>query len=273
MLNSIRIQSELISLEALSGSQVFNAVAHRLPNYFADVKNFITNLTAEEAPRLELVDSRKVEKLLAKTNYATLRPVTVFTPVGLKVSYLEYIEALEEASAITTKLTSECLNPFNVWLAVQLSNPTALSSLRSGLDIPGFVVHDISEVQRKLGKCFSQGGVSSQYTYGQSVARNADWHACDVRINNLVTKHSSINPSEVVRLVQEVTANLDKLLLRLSEEPEIYKLSGVTLDTISKLCYTIGVEIEFFSVITYQLQAMQVAFADSCKRIETVLTI
>ena len=273
MLKSIRIQSETISLEALNGSQVFSAVSRRLPSFFADVKNFVTGLAAEEAPRLNLVDSRKVEKLLAKTNYATLRPVTVYTPIGLKADYLTYLNVLNQAVDISSALIPEILAPFNKWLAIQLTNPSALSSLRSGLDIPDYVVHNISILQKELGKCFSHGGVNSQYTYGEAVARNADWHAADTLINAMVIKRSSIKATEIVRLVEEVTANLDKLLQRINEEPEVYKLSGVTVDTISKICYNMGVEIEFYSVISYQLQAMQVAFADSCERLEKILTI
>lgn len=271
MLNSIKTKSDTISLEAISGTQVYKLVANRLPAFFADVKNFVTSLVAEEAPRVQFVESKEVDKAIGRTIYADLRHVTVFVPAGLSVHYLDYIEALGGAVSINARLVKETLAPFNAWLAKMLTNPEGLSAQRAPEALREFVFHDIEGVKKQLAACFKKGAVETEVPFGKVVARNGDWKQAIEKTNDLITAQSAVDVKEVRDLVNSITANLDLLLRRMEEDKDMYRASAVTIDFLSKLCYNLGLEIEFFSVTTYQLKVLEQSLNDSNERLKEIL--
>lgn len=272
MLNSIKTKSETISLEAISGTQVYKLVAHRLPSFFADVKNFVTGIVSEEAPRVQFVEVKEAEKAIGRTIYADLRHVTVYVPAGLNVHYLDYVDALHNAVSVNARMVKETLAPFNAWLAQMLTNPEGLSAQRAPEALRNFIFHDIDSVKKGLAACFKKGSVETEVPFGKIAARNGDWKTIVDKTNDLIQLQSAIDPKEVRDMVNSITANLDTLLRRMEEDKDMYRASAVTVDFLSKLCYNLGLEIEFFSVTAYQLKVLEQALNDSNERLKEILT-
>lgn len=266
-LESLRIQSEMISLESFNPSQAFKALTDRIPGYVNAVKTFFGNILDPVHAPVALVDGVASAKALQSLKYMDIRSNEVFVPTGLKVTYLQYLTALKDAEQVAEKLISETLSPLSMFLALALSEPARLQSLR-GMSIPNFRIHDIDKPKQAISNCFDRNGTVARVPLGQALARLTDWPEVVKEINELNTRFNRTSRQEVLRLVNEVTELLDRLVDRSTQEPDTYALSGANLGLLSKLCYNVAREIEFYSLFAYQLQLATIAITDTGKLIE-----
>lgn len=272
MLTQLENQKNIISMEALTPSQTLSALTDRLPGFVSDVKQFLKDLfSTDQEPAYNFFDTKKIPTEIRKVNYTSLMPLRVYVPAGLKVTYLEYIAAMEQAQAVVDVLVKETLQPFNRWLAIQLGNPSNLAQLRSDRDISGFKLHDIEAVKKAIAVCFDPGSVETETTFGKVFKRAGDWHAAAEQLNDLNNRLIRIDRSVVSDLTDSIAVNLDVLLRRIDENPEEYKLSGNTLNVIAQMSYNMARECEFYSVYYYQLRALFQAFEDSEKKVGEAL--
>lgn len=267
MLDSIRIQSEMISLESFNPSQTFKALTTRLPGFVNSVKSFIFEIIDPLHGAQGLVDGKASIRALNDMKYMDVRGNQVYVPTGLKVSYLEFLEALQSAEQVADRLVPETLNPLSVWLATALASPDTLGSMR-GIVITNYKSHDIDTPNRKIAACFDKNGVTGLVPMGQAIKRNADWPLVIDAVNELNTKFNAVNRTEIIKLVEHVTEMLDRLVLRIQSEPETYVISGANMNALAKLCYSVAREIEFYSLFAYQMQMVTVAVKDTAKLIE-----
>lgn len=266
-LESLRVQSEMISLESFNPSQAFSALTDRIPGYVSAVKTFFTNILDPVHAPIALVDGVSSAKALQNMKYMDIRAYQVFVPTGLRSTYLQYLTALKAAELVAEKLIPETLNPLSVFLSLALSEPDRLQSLR-GMSIPNFRIHDIDRPKQAIGNCFDRNGTVARVPLGQALSRLSDWPEVVHEINELNTRFNRTSRQDVLRLVGEVTELLDRLVDRVTTEPETYKLSGANLDLMSKLCYNVAREIEFYSLFAYNLHVLTIAIVDTGKLME-----
>lgn len=272
-LESLRRSYEMISLESMTLSQTLKALPHRLPEFVADVKNFIFNMSAaKDAPLLAAIDTRLMERMLPKHNYVHMSDVTIFVPPSMNVHWNDYLDALSTSQTLVDGLLEETLSPALRYVSVMLTQPENLASLRSKTGEYSIVFHDIESVRKKLAACFSKTGADTKVRYGDVFKNNNDALVAMKRTNDLCESMAKINRQDVIQTVNEITDVLDKLLIRMKQYPDQYKMSGATMNDISKLAYNLGAEIEFFAAHVYMVQSASQAMQDSKDKIEAVLT-
>lgn len=272
-LKSLDIAAQVIGMEALNSSQILQALPARLPAFVSDVKLFVSNmLHANDVKVLGAIESRRLEKELPKQNYVILSEVTVFVPPSVNVDWMTYLDAVNQSQAIVELLKEETLAPTLRWLSLLLSAPESLASLRSSLQVSGIKFHDLEKVKKQLQKCYSSNGADSEVPYGKAFKRNGDFLVCIKRVNELNDRLANINRSEIIDMVNEITAAMDKLLIRMKQNPEQYKVSGITMNDLSRIAFNLGHEIEFFSAHVFMVQSATQAMTDSKNKIEEIIT-
>lgn len=268
MLDSIRIESELISLEAFAPSQGLKAITARLPSLVTKVSDFVSEKFSSKPTEFRLVDSRASTQALKVVNYGDIRTLQAFKSPGQSVPYLELIGVLESIqSELVDRLMPEALVPFDTWLAIQLTNPEQLSSVRNGAHIQGFVQHNVESFAKKLSACFDPKDPSTSTELGDLMRRNADWEVIVKRSNALAEKAMSLPRKEIVTITERITTNLNTLIERIRAEDSGYTLSGSTVAALASLCYNLAREIEFYSVFMYQVQLHSQALEDTAKQL------
>jgi len=271
-LESLELKYQIISVESQTLSQTLVAIPHRLPTFVADVKSFVKNmLTFKNTNNLAAIDTRKLEKLLPKQNYIALSEISVYVPPGMNKDWGTYLDAVSQSQIVVNKLKEETLEPTLRWIAALLTNPTALGSVRSRAGEYNIVLHDIDKVKKQISSCYSNQGGNSKVKYGDVFTNNQDVLVAMKRVSDINEEMGKINKNEIVELVNEITAALDKLLIRMKQNPDEYKISGVNMNDIAKFCFNLGREIEFFASHTYMLQSATQAMLDTKEKIDDIL--
>lgn len=267
-LSALELQQRTIALESNILSNALSAVTTRLPTYVTEINVFIRSLfDLSEAPPLQLVGNRKAQALVKGMAYPTLLTTTVYTPPGLSVPYMELVDVLASSERIASVILKDTLQPFNKWLAVQLSNPDRLVTI-SGAHIPGFTDHDIPRVIRTLGDCFKASPAQVETHFGNAFKRLADFATVAQELNRINDSAAHVTPKMMLAQITELTTNLDLLIKRMSEDPETYRTSSAVVRSLADTALIVARECEFYSVFHYQLKSTLQAFLDTEAHLE-----
>ena len=268
MLNTIRLQSEAISLEAFNVKASMALVRKMIPNFIQNVTNFLENLTLNEKLAVALVQDSKLQKLLKDVKYVDVRKMEVYAPQGLKVSYLEYLRALEDSVVMAERLMPNVLVPFSNWLAMKLATPEALGSQRDNNMADQTKDSGLATAKASLERAVNKANTQQKFLYGKLVQRNSDWSDVVKSTNDLLSRYMATNPKQVREKVEEITTNLNTLIARMEEDPETYKLSGITAAGLAKQCYVMGREVEYYSVVGYLMQELSNTVQHTVQQLE-----
>ena len=272
MLRALATQRNLISVETISPAAVHGAIVNAFPRFIEGVRTYANGLLAPSTPPVfNLVDIKSTSSYLLKANYVQLSPVSAFVPPGLTATYLEYISVMESCVDIVERIDHDVLQPFNTWIAVLLTNPNALNSLRATTDIPGLQWHDLAATRKAIKECFNNSAIT-EIAYGKVVKRNTDFVEAAKRVNGLTERVSKIDRVHIMSAIESIVTGINRLIENVRSNPEQYQVSGATLDVLAKLTYRAAEEIEYYSVIAYQLQSLTVAINDTNLKLKRILT-
>ena len=250
----------LISVEALSVHKPDAKTISRLINYFSGVQDFIGGAVSGLGTngKYKYMDVSKLIKVLKPITYDDLSEVPLPTPAGLSATYIDYINVLSKAQYFTNSLYDDVLMPFNRWVADCLNDPKKLESVRNNI---GVKLHDLSGIKEDLKGCLKNGeaGVNK---YGRLLQRNADWDTIGKNMNSVLTTQKKLNNERIQSTVNTITDNVNILIGRLNDPNEPYPISSKNLAELSRVCYEMAIEVEFYALIDYQIRAADTALSD-----------
>lgn len=272
MLNQLRLQSDVIALEALAGNQALTQALTRLPLFLSDTKSFLNSYLA--APIKELFVKKDINWLALKiqrVNYATIRNQEMIVPPGMTSDYLTYAEALDAAVTAAAKLRIDVLNPYQRWLGQLLGNPAELTNMREGDVASGVKKSPVDSLLSKIHDCFNIKSTDMVRTYGQAIRRNADWTplaslSLAIQANALSDDHLAI-----VRQVNDISDMMDRLLSRLQENKDEYKVSGPVLAALANTAYLVAKHIEFYGMMRHRVVEYNHALQQTIDRVKKLL--
>lgn len=272
MLDQLKLASEEISLEAISGGASVAQALSRLPLYLDNAKQFYVKNIGEPVKTLfakkDLVwFAQKVQPV----SYVDLREVEVFVPAGLKTDLLSYSDVLLEAASYTNTFRLEVLDPFTKWLAGKLAEPSSLNSLRPALEIEGFEKRDLDKITKKLTACFDEKAANGVAPYGKAVKRNADWTKIVANAVELQARFLKDDHMLVLQQMNKTTDLLDTLLNRIQQEPETYQVSGPVVSSIAKVAYAVAKEIEFYGIVRFRTEEFSHALNETQSKLQEVI--
>lgn len=265
----------IVSLENLESSSKIIAdnanvsmegISDALPNFFSDVKNFIGDVfDFSKNPISSLLDGHGFLGKVKQTNYTDLMNLTIHVPMGYHGRLVEYIDALKKAQHISELLIREVLNPFNVWIGLNLADPSRLIGFTNGHNIVGLKFHDIESVRKIVAKHIDSGSPVSEVSFGSVFSRNQDWIDAVRDLNELVGKAATIKNGDITNIVATISKNLDELLEKIKSDPINFKTSPSTIKAISTVCYTMAKECEFYAFYRHLLTNLQLSMLETEK--------
>jgi hypothetical protein len=272
VLTKLKEKVDQISLEALAGNaeSVAQAVEH-LPDMVDEANVHFAEAVAANDAELAPIKYSNLAKRLVSLKYTDLMNVPVFTPPGMRGSYLEHLANIEAVEPAVLALRHTVIAPFAVWVNLKLSNPGELNSVNGSLKIPGMTLPDNEELGKRLMANIAPSAHQSKVPYKQVIARNADWPKVEFKLEEINNKLLTTNRKELLREVKDLTDSLDLLITRMKEYPEEYKMSGQTVNLFAKTCYNVGRALELYSIYSYQVRLLTVAVEDTQKQLETYL--
>lgn len=270
LLEDLRRHSDTISLEAVSGEASKTQALTRLGNYIKEVTN--TFLMSTFAPLKDLFAKRDVAaegRAMSSIPYNEVRGIKATGIAGQQVDFLTIAEHLERGALAMTTLERDVLGPFASWVSNKLSNPSSLASLTSTFVMPGYKPHDIEALDKEF-RTFLESDTAQRFTeipYGMAFKRNADWAPLADKMGAL--EQALVDDGghkRIEQMVDNVNANLEKLIARIDEDQQEYKVSGPVLKALSDTAYTVAAELQFYSMLTHRVVMLSEAVAATQKQ-------
>lgn len=269
MLQTLHHRARLVALEAHLTDDVVGLVR----GITSDIHDSFGDFVARFAPNLPgLQFSGRAGGFLRevpKHNYVQVRPLLCFVPAGLKSTYMEYLQPLSQAVAHATSAQEKVLNPYTTFLASMVSNHDAAIS---AVDITrGYAAlqEEREALNKQLGKCFTPGGQQSQRTLGDVVARNGDWSLVLNQTDALVQAVNRADRKALDKKLHECVELLE-ILKRKLERKDFGDISAQVATNLAAGAYQSALELEFFSVTYYRVQALAEAVNKTVEHLSAV---
>lgn len=252
---SIIITADMIALESMNPSQLMNAIPTRLPKFLDDVKGFVHGKVATlQAFWGNKLSESNAGAVLKRSNYYALSHIEIFVPTGLTHDYLGYVDALSDAQRIANVLLSETLQPTSAWLGELLGRPDSLKSVRESHTGRGLVFHDIKKVKARLTSFLDGASNQDKIDFGKVFKNGAEFENTVRVLNDLNKQISLIDRKAIQDEVDIIVDMMDRLMVRMRQDPKTYAVSGVTMQSMAKVALNLAEEVEFFAAYFNLLQ-------------------
>lgn len=264
----IRVAKLNIATESMLGdwgnmfSRVYNQPFFQRATSRIDELFKTTNIDFDLRPGY---DKRIIDWTNVQT-YLVCGDISVYAPVGLKTSFLKYIEVLERQLPHFLKLGDELIAPTQRLIGALLVDPELVSS-KSGMRGRDFVgkltAVSIEGVAGEIAACFDPNGVSDTIPYKQAYARNADIEAAHVRCLQMQDNIIRVDMDQMENSIRELFKQSEKLSELIRTD---VKYSGIT-DSVTKqlsdILYTNARWVELFAVYRRQIIVLSTALEDT----------
>ena len=258
------INDDLIALESQFGDSIAN-LADRFVDNIGNVRYTLRKLL-DSSPNISYVTypRKEMDRFLDKFQYLDLSNISVYKPVGLKVTYLETLECVTEVQTLVLTMPERVITPFMKWSGEVLTRPELLQRLGSSHP---FNFIDALALNTKLDKLFDSNSISDSYPYSSAVKRNNDWPQFAAGINATVDFNNELNAAELKSYVDEVSARIDLIVKRVSEEPERYNLSTPSRKVLSDVVRFMAAEVTLYARVNYVLTSLVKASNDTIHKL------
>jgi len=269
-LNSARIMTTSMVMEAFAGGDIIAMLNDSLPILVTDIKSFFNRFLPDQIGIAMTFNEAAFIKDISKHSYLDISPLAAFVPEGLNTTYLKYSVVLEAAAAHASVVIIGAINEYSVYLAQLISNNDMKLSTKSFSRN-----HEVAEKQRitfneEIGKCFKHGSTVAETNIGNVIDRNADWQHVFNYAETILKMVNSVDRKALNKKIAECSHYLDIIL----EKVKRNEFEGMTPEAIQNLssgAYSMACDLEFFSTIYYRALALITSINNTVNHYEKVL--
>lgn len=231
-------------------------------------KNFINNdVIASFTPEFNAL---KAHSKLESIPYSTLDKFTIRTPEGVTVPMLQYITVLDAAVDEMMTIKERLLKPLKDWCAKGIANPGHLE--KAWLD-KNLTYMDIDKHIDALKVCYDDtvGDDISYVPMVKAYPRPNDFKMSGEMVKDLVKESTILLSLEIPKMTEEIAGYVKKLVDENDKTEYMAKTPNASIAKLSDCLFHAAREVEFLSVLLFQVKAVSVAYEESVKKIEEQL--
>lgn len=266
MTRSLKIQRDVVALEAFSITTPTQLVKNVFPRISKGFNNFLDKISFNSKNIQLDLDTKKFLKQVDATNFLDVSVMPVQAPEGFKsgMMYTDYSKALLSITELLYDIEDKLLDPFSIYVA------KLISSTEHKFDTSNYFQHlhnlgdEISSSFDTLGTYFSSDNKDKKL--GDVLSRNADWSDIidnTAKANELMNK---VNLTKLNKKITEISSYLD-VLTKKTEKGELDNVSKEVVKSISEGTYQIATILQYFTSLQYQLMAFNNSIEETAKRI------
>lgn len=234
------------------------------PDLFTEIGQRISSLF-EQTPRdaqLVGIDS-DISMWLSRVNYIKLSVVQVYRPVGLVVSYGEYLSVLEEAFQKTKSIDVVLLKPIESFLMNILNNPSMLGASAIPRDKNPFYALKVDVLGKAIGECFDAHQKSDRYSFCEAYLKTDEYESTASRMNRLKSEVDSVSLKAIRTRTESIFAMVDQLSRNIQEIEHYHQMTKQVSDRLARDIQMAAIWVEFYAVLIRQVYVLNVAMKDS----------
>lgn len=249
---SLQTQFETLSVEAQAGEGALQQALTRLPAFFKSVSGKLNDAVIHPIQSLFVSkDLAWAVGVLEKTNYADMRVVMMPCIPGVKVDYLTYVAVLDQATQYAKQIEATYLDPMIAYLASKLNNPDSLRSLAPDPAVEQLNLTTLNQLNKSITHVTDPHHAVSQEPYGKLIKRNSDWSAVLKHCESIRQGFSQSDQAAFQRKVARLNDLLATLIQRVTQDHDVYKVSGKSLNVLAEKAYFTATAVEFYG-LTYR---------------------
>lgn len=206
---------------------------------------------------------------LNSNNYMALGSVTVYAPRGLKVSYQEYINVLNEMVDVSNRVLAEIVSPTNKLFSMYINNPDQLRGVSPRKVDSELLYQSIDPYGKKIGDCFSNAR-GDTIKFSQAYSRNADVAPINVAMAALETKANIPGATKVEAGVKALVDTIEQFHRMCNTAEDFPEVQAAVIKDLTEIIRRAALWIEFYSVVQHQVLVMSSALSDTTKRLKEI---
>lgn len=261
MLNSLRIQRDVVVMESFLSVDLSGLLKNTFPAMLSELSGFVSKFVPDQ-PAITLTSKQhEFVKEVSKHPYLDIAPFAAFVPEGLDVTYYKYAERLTPAVEHATKSTIAQLSSYTVFLSQLINNAETKLGTVAFTKPYQEIERARAGLNQKLGECFKRGSTKTDVTIGTVVDRNADWVSVFQHSDALVQSVNRVDR----KMLNKKVAECGQLLNTVMELIRNNKLEGISPQAVNNLAdgtYQVACELEFYAAVHYKV----LAYAESINR-------
>ena len=216
----------------------------RLPAFLTTFKHVIDKLIGTDSNYGGPLYKEEVVKFFSTKTHLMLVDNKLICPVGLSVTFTEYVKALEAAFKYAVTLITNDLPKYVKSVGECLDNPQILNTMGLDMDIP---VRDTDAAINRLKECHESKSDRATMRYGDAIKANKDWGTIVEIINELKDSVDASQIKKVYALVKDGEMHTSKLVdLIATKKVEINRANMVKLQT---TVFTMAESTQFFAMV------------------------
>lgn len=277
MHTTLQHQHDRICLEAEAHGfgQIVGTMSNLLQSYLSNIKGFVQGALApaQAGTQLSFAPNAKLDRLLTKTNYISLSAVHVYVPAGVNKDWGTFIQAVNTSQSIVNVLIADTLKPAIAYFSQLCATPETLLTVAPSAELAKIKLHEkeIAVAKKEMAACYSKHGFETKVVYGDAFKRNGDWATVNRELAIITTHMTNNSPKLVLDLVNQLCEILDRLVIRMQQSPDVYRVSGVTSANMARIAMQLGFEVEFYAAHCYVVQTAVSAMNDTIQQLDTIL--
>lgn len=269
-MTQLKSRQSLVALEALSVHRPLAGTVDKLCGYLTEVSNTIglslANLRdyAMGTNSAILAQDRHLLEKLPKSRYTDLMQLSLPCVPGQIVTWLKFLDALEEPAQMAININDNILIPYEKYVSQAIMDPERFSNATNKAQVQ---IIDFSAIRNGFKDAIGGNRHVAVRKYKDLCERNTDLVDVVRRTRALEDALSKSNP----RMVSDRIADLQHLTTQLSENlndsNQKFRLSSKTIANISEAAYNIAEAVEIYSTTMTFAWSHAQAFADAEKKL------
>ena len=251
------------SFSRVYNGQLFKDISRHLQGMFS------SNLAYSKLPPVR----NQLKTWLESERFLVLADIQVFVPKGLCVPYNQYVSELEAISAFILRVDTDMIKPTMAYIGVLINNPEfskSASSLAFKDANSSLLNVDTEKLMVPMTKCFDSKNVTDTTRYADAFQNNGDVTAIIKRVQTLEDNLSRTDPTMVRKSAEQLFVSAEHLADAIRNDSNYAQLSKTVSKDVSARLYACALWIELYAVYVRQIMVINVALADTVKKLEKV---
>ncbi len=227
-------------------------------------KKIVTLINTKDYIKVIPYNIKKLDKQLNTYKYVDLSELIIYRPIGLKVPYIELINALEAVQSDVLTIDERILTPYSKWCGEIINSPKKIERITINQQFE-FINSD--NYNKVLDKLFDPDDTRDRVNYGSLFKSNKQVIDSMVMLNDVVERQNDLPAKKLLNMVQTSAMRTEILTQRCSDKNISGICSTASKKIIADVLYDIAKEITLYSRLSFLIISTANALSESIDKI------